>query len=103
MYREIVGGAVDVICIKCCCGFGKRQSSMEVTGLREGSNVSGCLLTVILILDYVLDAYISRLCVTPAHGKESSVQQHALWRWFMLLARSEGTSFTPGDSAGHAW
>jgi len=35
--------------------------------------------------------------------ERSSGQQHALGREYMLVARSVGTSFTPGYYAGHVW
>jgi hypothetical protein len=64
--------------------------------------VKGCLLAAIMILDYWLqDAYISSICITPMHVP-SSGQQHTLEREYMLVARSVGASFIPGNSAGHA-
>jgi hypothetical protein len=58
--------------------FGGRQSTVGVTGHRDGGDVRGCLLAVIMILDYgYKDAYISAICKTPMHVR-SSGQQHAL-------------------------
>jgi len=53
-------------------GFWKRQSTIEVTGLREGGDVRGCLLAAIMILDcWLQDAYISSICITPMHVPSS--------------------------------
>jgi hypothetical protein len=46
----------------------EKDSTVEVTGLREGGDVRGYLLAAIMILDLCSqDAYISTICITPRH------------------------------------
>jgi len=44
-----------------CYGW-KRQNTVEVTGLREGGDVRGCLLTAIMILDYWVQKHTYLRC-----------------------------------------
>jgi hypothetical protein len=71
---------VDLFCFKkkLLILFWKGRSTVEVTGLREGGDVRGCLLAAIMILDYDYEMhtylrYAKHLCTYYASG-----QQHAL-------------------------